>query len=91
MVTRSDRNAKVYTRKELVLLETSINFFHEENHILEIKKLEFHLPHVRILRTHHRGKERREAFNPWRNLHDILCPHDYAERLVSSFAHQIQS
>ena len=45
---------------------------------------------MRILGTHHCGKERREAFKLLRNLHAVLCPRGYAERVVSSFAHQMQ-
>ena len=40
---------------------------------------------------HHCGKERREAFKNTRKQYDILCRCDYVERILSSFAHQIQS
>ena len=50
-----------------------------------------HLPHVDILRTHHYVKELRDAFKLRRNLHAFLLRHDYAEWVVSSFYHQIQS
>ena len=53
---------KLYTRKELMLLETLISEFHKKYHTPAIKKLEFHLPHVGILVTHHCGKERCEIF-----------------------------
>ena len=87
----SYRTAKVYTQKELVLIETSITEFHEKFYILEIQKLVFHLLHVSILITHHCGKEWRESFKLRVNLHDVLCCIYYAERIVSSFSHQIQS
>ena len=37
---------KIYTRKELVMMETSIADFHKSFYIPAIKKLAFHLPHV---------------------------------------------
>ena len=57
----------------------------------DIKKLAFNLTHVNILGTHQCGKKRRDAFKLWGNLHDVLCHRDYAEWVVSIFAHQIQS
>ena len=47
---------KLYTQKELVLLETSVTEFHENLYISAIKKLVFNFPHVRILGTHRCGK-----------------------------------
>ena len=35
-------------------------------------------------------KECREGFKRLENLHDVLFRHDYAERVVSSFARQLQ-
>ena len=69
---RSDTTTKVYTRKELVLLETPITEFNEQLYIIAIKKLEFHLTHVRILGTHHRGKELHDVLKCRGNLHDVL-------------------
>ena len=82
---------KVYTRKELVFLDTSIIEFHEKFYIPEIQKLKFHFTHVRILGTHHYGKELREEFNRRGELHNILCWFDYSKQVVSSFSNQIQS
>ena len=48
---------RVYTRKELVLLENLIPEFHNKYYIPEIKSLVFNLPHVSILGTYHCGKE----------------------------------
>ena len=62
---------KVYTQKDLVLLETSIAEFYEMFYILDILKLEFHLPHVRILETHQYSKERHGEFKRHGNLHDV--------------------
>ena len=63
---------KVYTRKELVLIETSILKFHNKYYITSIKKLAFHLPHVRILGMHHFGKYFREAFKRRSRQYDVL-------------------
>ena len=46
---------------------------------------------MRILGTHHCGKEHQDTFNRWGNLHDVLFRNDYSERVVSSFSHKIQS
>ena len=42
-----DTNTKLYTQKELVLIETSITEFHYKLYVPE--KLEFRFPYVRIL------------------------------------------
>ena len=46
---------KLYTIKELVMMETYIAGFHTSFYIPAIKNLTFHLPHVRILGTNHCG------------------------------------
>ena len=51
----------------------------------------FHLPHVRILGTNHCGKLLRTAFKRRELFQDVLCRRDYAERVLASFANQIQS
>ena len=86
-----DKSTKIYTRKELVMMETSISDFHKSFYIPAIKKLAFHLPHVRILGTNHCGEMRRTAFKRRELFQDILCRRDYAERVVESFDNQIQS
>ena len=90
IVPSTDMAEKVYTGKELVLLETPIKKIHEKFYIPAIQKLTFSFPHVRILGTHQRGKELHEAFNHRWKLHDVLCQRDYEEWVVSSFAQQIQ-
>ena len=62
-----------------------------KNYIPAIQKLAFHLSHVRILGTHHCGKELREAFKRQGNLHDVLCYSGYEEQVVSIFSHKIKS
>ena len=55
----------LYTRKDIVIMEISISYFHTSFYIPEIQRLSFHLPHVRILGTHYCVNTRREAFkNP---------------------------
>ena len=53
---------KLYTQKELVLLDISTTEFHEKFYIPEIQKLTFNLSHMYILGTHHCGKQLYEAF-----------------------------
>ena len=51
-----DKFTKIYTRKELVMMETTIYDFHTSFYIPAIQKLAFRLPHVRILGTNHCGE-----------------------------------
>ena len=81
----------VYIRKELVIIEKSISKFHTSFYIPEIKKLAFHLTHVRIIGKNHFVKTLREAFNRRSAKKDVLFCIDSYERLVASFSHQIQS
>ena len=57
-----DSSTKIYTRKELSMMKTTISDFHTSFYIPSIQKLDFHLPHVRILGTNHCGEMRRTAF-----------------------------
>ena len=82
--------AKIYTIKELVIMETSIAYFHTSLYIPEIQKLAFHLPCVCILGNNNCGNTCREAFKCCSAKQDVLCRHGYVERVVASFAHQIQ-
>ena len=86
-----DKPTKIYTRKELVMTETTISNFHASYYIPAIQNLAFHLPHVRIVGTNHCGEMRRTAFKPHELFQYVLCRRDYSEREVASFAHQIQS
>ena len=82
---------KLYTRKDIIMMETSIADFHTSLYILAMKKLAFHLPHVHILGTNNCGNTRREEFKRRRENQDVLCRHGYAERVVAISAQQIQS
>ena len=86
-----DKSTKIYTKKELVMMETTISNFHTSFYTPAIQNLAFHLPHVRILGTNHCGELRRTAFKRRELFQDVLCSRDYAERVVASFAYQIQS
>ena len=58
----SDESTTIYTRKELVIMETKISDFHTSFYIPAIQKLAFNLPNVRILGTHHCGEMPRTDF-----------------------------
>ena len=66
-------NEQLNTRKDLVLLETSITEFREKFCIPAIPKLAFNLTRVSILGTHHCGKEQHEAFKCRGELHGVFC------------------
>ena len=85
-----DEFRKIYTRKELVMTETTISDFHTSLYIPVIKKLAFHLLDVRILGTNHCGEMRRTAFKRRELFQDVLCCSDYSERVVASFTNKIQ-
>ena len=87
----SDKSTKIYTRKELVMMETTISDFHTSLYIPVIKKLDFHIPHVRILGTNNCGAMLCTAFKQRELFQDVLYCCDYDERLVTSFDNQIQS
>ena len=73
------------------MMEKSIADSHTSFYIPEIQKLSFIRPHVRILGTNHCGNTRHKAFKRRSANQDVLCCSDYSERVVASFAHQIQS
>ena len=87
----SDNSTKVYTRKELVMMETTISDIHTSFYIPAIQKLAFCLPYLRILGANHCGAMRHTAFKRHELFQDVLCRCEYAYRVFSSFAHQIQS
>ena len=86
-----DKSTKIYTRKEIVTMETTISNFHTSFYIPSIQELVFHMPHVRILRTNHCGELQQTTFKRRELFQDELCRSDYTERVVASFANQIQS
>ena len=86
-----DSSKKIYTIKELVMMDTTVSSFHTSFYKPAIQKLAFHIPHVRILGTYHCGELRRKAFKRRELFQDVLFCRDYAERLVASFVNQIKS
>ena len=60
--TASGQSTKIYTRKELVMMETTISNFHTNFYIPEIQKLVFRISHVQILGTNHCDDSCRTAF-----------------------------
>ena len=86
-----DTSTKIYTRKELVMMETTIPDLHTSFYIPAIQKLVFHLPHVRILGTNHCGEMRCSSFKRRDLFQDVICRRDYADRVVAIFANKIQS
>ena len=85
-----NKSTKIYTRRELVIMETTISGFRTSFYIPAIQKLAFHIPHVRILGTNHCGEMQRTAFKRCELFQDVLCCRDYSEKVVASFPHQIQ-
>ena len=83
-------NAKIYTGKYLVIMESSIVEFHQDFYIPEIKKLAFHLPHVCIIGTHKCSNTCKEAFDHSSYFQEVFCHRDDEERVVAIFSHQIQ-
>ena len=73
------------------MTETTISNFHTSFYITEIQKLAFYIPHVQILGTNNCGDSHQNAFKRRKSFQDVLCLRDYAERVVASFSHQIQS
>ena len=53
--TASKQSTKIYNRKELVMMETTISNFRTSFYIPEVQKLAFHIPHVQILGTNNCG------------------------------------
>ena len=53
---------KLYTIKDLFMMETYIADLQTSLYIPEIQKLAFHLPHIHILGSNRCGNARHEAF-----------------------------
>ena len=87
----SDKSTKIYTRKELVMTETTISDFHSSFYMPAIQDLDFHLPHMCILVTNHCVDTLCTAFKRRELFQDIIFRRDYAEREVARFDNKIQS
>ena len=66
-------------------METNISNYHKSFYIPEIHKLAFHITHLQILGIHQCGDSFRTAFKRRKSFQDVLCHHDYSERLVANF------
>ena len=84
-------STKIYTIKDPVIMETNISDSYTSFYIPAIQKLAFCLPNVHILGTNNCGAIRCTAFKRRELFQDVLCCRGYDERVVASFAHQIQS
>ena len=73
------------------MMDTTISNFQTIFYIPEIQKLVFHIPHVKILGANTCDDSRQTAFKCRKSFQDVLCRRGYAERVVASFDHQIQS
>ena len=82
--------AKLYTRKEIIMMEKSITEFNTSFYITAIKKLVFHLKHIHIIGTHHCRKACFEVFKHRISYQYVLCCRDYSERVIAIFVHKIQ-
>ena len=60
-------------------------------YIPAIKKLAFQISHVQILGTNQCGESRLTALKCRESFQDVICYHDYTERVITSFSRQIQS
>ena len=82
--------ARIYTVKELIMMEKYIARFCTSFYITEIQKLALHLQYVRILGTHHCVNTCGETFKNMYRILRCFCCHDYADIVVASFTNQIQ-
>ena len=86
----SDHSTKIYTRKELVMTETTISDFLNSFYIPAIQKLAFHLPHIGIFVKNHSGEMRCTSFKQRKFYQYVLCGRDYSDRVVEIFSRQIK-
>ena len=73
------------------MMDTTISDFNTSFYIPAIQKLDFHLPHVRILGKNHCGELRQTAFKRRELFQDVLFRRDHADMVVASFANKIKS
>ena len=80
---------KLTRRKEITLLESSINHFHKDAYLPMLKRYRYHIALVTILSKHFCKKMRFDAF--CKNSNWMFSERDYAERLVKQLDGEIQS
>ena len=79
----SEQSTRIYTRKELVMMETTIPNFHTSFNIPSVYRLEFYLQHIQILGTNNCCDSRRTSFKRRESFQDMPYLHDYAKRAVT--------
>ena len=72
------------------MMKTTISDFCTSFYIPAIQNVAFQIPHVRILGTNHYGKMWCTAFKYHELFQDVICHCYYSDKVVSSFACQIQ-
>ena len=85
--TASGQSTKMYTKEQLVMMETTISNFHTSFYIPSIQWLAFHIPHIHLMGTNQCGDSLQTAFMRHKSFQDVLCCCDYAES-VASFSNQ---
>ena len=90
MIMLQNNPQNIYTRKYLVMVETTISYFYTSFYIPAIQKLVFHILHVQILGTNHFGDSCKTTLKLRKSFQDVICRCDYAEKVVTSFSHQIK-
>ena len=88
--TASGQSTKIYTRKELVMMETTISNFHQKHLFWQAITWRFILPMYKYW-LQITVATLFEPFLKPKNFQYVLCHRDYAERVVSSFSNKIQS
>ena len=71
-------------------METTISNCHKYIYIPEVQKLAFHIPHLQIIGTNQCGDSRRTEFKRRKSFQDVVCRHDYAERVVDICPHKLR-
>ena len=69
----SEQSTKVYTKKDIVMMETTIYNLHTTFYILFIQRLAFHITHVQILDTNHCGDSIQNVFKRQKLFQYLRC------------------
>ena len=80
---------KIVRKKEITLMESSIDDFHKQTYIPMLKQYRYHIALVSILSKNHCRKTRYEAY--CQNCNCFFTERDYAERLTRQLDGEIQS
>ena len=77
----------INTRKQLAIMQTTMYYFQSIFYIPEIQKLDFPIPHVKVLGTNHCVDSRLNTFKCQKQFKYVLCRRDYSERVVDILPH----